>query len=175
MKWAMFLLAFFTLSGAAYNPPSWGSGRNPDRFTSSIEGVPLEFYGSVLLSSRETNVPVRVYRATFLTESNFDPTAVSKGGDKGLGQHNKTCVYVFSLLFNRGVIYDPMNAHENIMITGRILADHFYTSNHGAKSDAKSWTFAFAFYNQGVGSVYENGICKSTMRYVRDMERRMKS
>jgi len=126
---------------------------------------------SISLSSYETGIDPSILRGVLMVESGLRPDAKSKprkdgNQDLGIAQHNSRHVAEFARLFNGGVAYDPMNPHEAILITGRILADHFYTANHGANPRAASWTFPIAFYNQGLGSVFRQGIMPQTLRHL---------
>lgn len=128
-------------------------------------------YDTIDSASVETMVPRGMIEAVLMVESGMNPDAKSKkrkdgAQDLGIAQHNSSHVATFAKLFNGGVAYDPMNPQEAIIITARILADHYYTANHGAHPRSASWRYPIAFYNQGIGSVFRHGIMPQTFRHI---------
>ena len=71
--------------------------------------------------------------------------------DSGLCQHNSKYIEYFSYKYNNGILYDPNNPAEAIIITFKILADNYRQLNG-------DMNMTICSYNQGVNGVRNNGI-----------------
>lgn len=119
---------------------------------------PIKYYEEVAGLSREYGVPKNIIFAVILTESNFDPDALSKTGARGLMQiMPDTFADLQDRLgdeYDSNMLYDP----EINMRYGTYYLSYLYDI-------FGDWEITFAAYNGGMGNVRK---WLSDSRYSRD-------
>lgn len=117
----------------------------------------------VIAFSQKYGVDARLIMAMVMTESNFNPTAVSRAGAMGLGQLMPGTAQGMG-------VRDPFDMNQNLSATVRLIRGHMEKYQKKTGDSFEGLVLALAAYNAGSGAVRKHGGVppyRETQNYIR--------
>ncbi|WP_271395984.1 transglycosylase SLT domain-containing protein [Neomicrococcus lactis] len=114
-------------------------------------GIPEQYRNAITAAAQTSGLPAELLAAQIKAESNWNPTATSPVGARGLAQ------FMPATWAQYGQGKDILDGNAAIDAQGRYMKDLLEAVSSIATSDKERIDFALAAYNAGIGNVQQAG------------------